>query len=437
MKDYFKKLIERKNKELAELKKRNEESEDINEVKSIGTQIENVSEEIKEAETQLKEIENNEQKEVNKENEENRSKFNPNKALNVISTTVMNDKNEERSEDPRATMEYRKAFMNYMTKGEIDKNVLQFEARANQAGTSTNLGVLIPTTVIQKIITDVEKIYGQLYSRVLKTNLQGGVKYPLGSFKATFNRITENGPVSDRQNAGGVTGYVEFSYNIGEVRISRTILQVVLSVEAFEEKFAEVVAKTYVEAMDKEIMTGKSDSGQFEGILTEANKGGSGKIPTANIIEFTDEEMSDWKSWQTKLFAKIPQSMRKLRPEFVMTSNTYEANIKTLADRNNRPVYAETFNPVDGSETSTFKARPVVFVENDVLENFDDATDGQYFAMYWVPEEAYAINTNYEFTVVDYFDHETNQQVKKALVINDGKVIDGKYIYLLKKKVTG
>lgn len=275
------------------------------------------------------------------------------------------------------------------------------------------------------------------FIRVLKTNLRGGVKYPIGSFSATFKRITENGPVSDRQDAGGVTGSVEFSYNIGEIRIARTLLQVVLSVDAFEEKFAEVVAKTYVQAMDKEIMNGNPDNNEMTGILTEAAKGGSGRIPTANIIEFTDEEMADWKSWQTKLFAKIPLSMRSLRPEFVMTANTYEANIKTLADDNKRPVYAETYNPVDGTETSTFKARPVVFVENDVLNDFNDATDGQYFGMYWVPEEAYAINTNYEFTVVDYFDHETNQQVKKALVINDGKVIDGKYIYLLKKKVTG
>ena len=59
--------------------------------------------------------------------------------------------------------------------------VLLFESRADATGTSSELGVLIPTTVIQKIITDVEKVYGQLYSRVLKTNLQGGVKYPIGS----------------------------------------------------------------------------------------------------------------------------------------------------------------------------------------------------------------------------------------------------------------
>lgn len=57
--------------------------------------------------------------------------------------------------------------------------------------------------------------------------------------------------------------------------------------------------------------------------------------------------------------------------------------------------------------------------------------------MYWVPEEAYAINSNMEFTMIKYFDQETNQYVDKALVINDGKILDPKYLYLLKKKVTG
>ena len=55
--------------------------------------------------------------------------------------------------------------------------------------------------------------------------------------------------------------------------------------------------------------------------------------------------------------------MRGLSPEFVMTPHTYEANIKTLHDDNNRPVYAETYNPVDGSERASFKGKNVLFVE--------------------------------------------------------------------------
>lgn len=450
MKDYLEKLIARKKDELAKLNKRNEESEDINEVKNIGSQINAINEEINAAQAQLDSIEAEEEKEAEKESEEARSAFNPKAALNVVSTSAMNKKVDTRNEDPRASMEYRKAFMDYIQKGKIDKKILQFTQRdsnttpaptfidgtTNEVTLSSQLGVLIPITIMQEIIKGVDKLYGQLYHRVRKSNLKGGVKYPIGSFSATFHRITELGPVSARQNAGGVNGYIQFGYNIGEIRLARTLLEAVLSVEVFEKEFAEVIATAYVKAMDQEILTGDPSNNQMEGIITEAEKVSGSRIPASNIIEFTDADMADWKSWQTKLFANIPLAMRNNKMEFVMTANTYEANIKTLADDNNRPVFYETFNPIDGAEIARFKGKDVVFVENDVFQDFNDATDGEYFGMYWNPEEAYCINSNMEFTIVDYFDQETNQFVKKALVINDGKVLKGQYIYLLKKSVS-
>ena len=450
MKDYLKKLIERKKKELKEKEERMQKSDNIDEVRSLGDALLELRDEINDAEKQLAELEKEEkdnkddnQDDNNKDNkddaDEGRSAngFDPNAALNVLGQARMNNRSQEvvNNDDPRATMEYRQAFMNYIQRGEINRDVLQFEARADATGTASDLGVLIPTTIIQKIITDVEKVYGQLYSRVLKTNLQGGVKYPVGSFSATFKRITET-TTSDRQKAGEVSGYVEFSYKIGEIRMARTLLQTVLSVAVFEEEFAKVIVKAYVKAMDKEIMIGEDSNNECVGILTEAKKTSGSRIPASNIISFTAAEMANWKTWQEKLFAKIPLAMRGLNPEFAMTANTYEANIKTLADDNNRPVYNETYNPVDGSEISKFKGKNVAFVEEDVLKNFNDAADGDFFGMYWVPEEAYAINSNMEFTVVDYFDHDKNQYVKKALVINDGKILDPKYIYLLKKSTS-
>lgn len=434
---YLKELLAKRKAKLENLQKRNQESESLDEVRSLGVEIAEITEEIRGLEAQIADLEAEEarQAEGNAEGDDTRSAFNPNAALNVIQTTPMNNGENARSEaDPRATMEYRTAFMNYIQRGEINRDILQFEQRQDATGTSSNLGVLIPSTVVQKIIQGVEKVYGQLYSRVKKTNVPGGVKYPIGSFTATFHRITETNK-SDRQNAGGVTGSVEFSYKIGEIRLARTLLQTILSVEVFEEEFSKIMVRAYVEAMDKEIMTGTDANNECVGILTEAAKQDS-RIPSGNIIEFTAAEIADWKKWQEKLFAKIPLSMRGLNPEFAMTANTYEANIKTLKDDNNRPVYNEVFNPVDGAETCKFKGKDVALVEEDILKNFNDAANGEYFGMYWVPEEAYAINSNLEFTVVDYFDHETNQAVKKALVINDGKVLDPKYIYLLKKKVT-
>lgn len=326
-------------------------------------------------------------------------------------------------------MKYRSAFMDYVQRGKQNEILT---ARASEAGTSTDLGILIPQTIVQKVITDLDKVRGHLYNSVRHTNLPGGVKYPIGDFKASFKRISES-TVSDRQKAGEITGEVVFGYLIGEIRIARTILQMVLTVDAFESKLAEVIVKAYVEAMDYEILMGKSSANQCEGILTEADKTG-GRIPADHIIEFSEADMADWKVWQKNFFAKIPLAMRSLSPEFVMTAGTYEANIKTLADNNNRPLYAETFNPVDGTETATFKAKKVQFVENDTFKDFDEATAGEYFGMYWVGEEAYSINSNLEFGVTKYMDHETNQEVTKALVINDGKVLDPNYIFLLKKK---
>ena len=331
---------------------------------------------------------------------------------------------------PRSSMEYRTAFRDYVVKG-VTNDILEFEKREDQVTTSSDLGVLLPVTVMNEIIEEIGKLHGQLYGRVRKSNLKGGVKYPIGAFSATFKRVTENS-VSDRQKVGSATGSVEFSYKIGEIRLAKTLLEELLEVPAFEKKFAECVAEAYVEAMDIEIITGSEDN-EMVGILTEATKESGSRIKATHIIDFTAEDMADWTSWQKKLFAKIPLKMRKAKPEFVMTANTYEANIKTLRDKNDRPVYAETYNPVDGDEKATFKARPVIFVEDDTFKNFDDAQTGEFFGMYWVPEKAYVINENMRFTVVDYFDHETNQRVKKALVVNDGKPLHTDYIFLLRK----
>lgn len=338
--------------------------------------------------------------------------------------------NPENNPIDTSDMEYRNAFMRYVQTGERSDVLKQ---RSNESGVASDLGVLLPQTIIQTVMTDLEGVYGQLYSRVRKTNIKGGVKYPIGAFNATFKRITETA-VSDRQKAGGVTGFIEFSYIIGEIRVARTLLQTVLTVEAFEKEFAKVIVKAYVKAMDYEIVHGNGTT-EMLGILTEAKKSSGSRIKAANIIEFTDADMKDWKSWQKNLFSKIPLAMRSEHPQFVMTAETYEANIKTLADDNNRPVYSETYNPQDGTEISKFKGKDVVFVEEDIFKSFDSAATGEYFGMLWVPEKAYAINTNLEFSVMHYFDQETNQYVDKALVINDGKPLDTQYIYLLKKKV--
>lgn len=439
MKDYLNKIIASRSKSIEDLRAKIKASESADEVRALGETLQTMLDELNEAKAKLDEIDKNDEDNKDEGDEgaptnegegesASRSAFNPMKA---IGGTQMRGNQISANDNAVSTMEERQAFMNYYLRGEKSEH-LRFEKRDDATGTTTNLGVLIPQTIIQEIIKDMEKVRGVLYGKVRKLNVKGGVKFPIGSFSATFHRITET-TTSDRQNAGGVTDSIVFTYKIGEIRLARTLLQTVLSVPVFEQEFAKVVVEAYVEAMDKEIMVGDPDDEECNGILTEAAKVSGSRIPAANIIEFTEADMADWTKWQTNLFAKIPLAMRGARPEFVMTSGTYEANIKTLKDNNNRPLYNETFNPVDGDEVSTFKGKIVAFVEDDVLPSFDDADADDIFGMYWVPNKAYAINSNLEFAVRDYYDEETNQFVKKATVINDGNVLDGKYIYLLKK----
>ena len=449
MNDKIQKLVDLKVKFESE-NLRMEASEDAVEVREIGKTLQSLKDEIAAIEKELADAQKKEEpKEEDKPSEEKK----PAEEVPAVNEARSNldalksyglkgqEKTMENTINTRSSMEYRSAFMNYVQKGTLSEG-LQF--RNNQTGevinyradtpiTSADLGVLLPETVIQEVIKDLEKSYGQLYSKVRKFNVKGGVKIPVGSFGATFKRIAENGAPTDRQKAGSITGSVQFTYKLGEVRLSQTLLESILSVDAFEKEVAKTIVEAYLKAMEDEILNGVDSANQCEGILTNQSK-----IPAENIIEFTDADMKDWTKIQKKLFAKVPLAMRKEKPEFVMTVNTYEGNLKVLADDNNRPVAKEVYNPVDNVEFSTFNNREVIFVEEGLgIKNFDEAAEGEVFGMYWVPSKAYGINSNMEFASKRYFDEEKLEWVTRAVCINDGKIIDGKYIYLLKKKISG
>lgn len=435
MKKFFKDLIAAKEKRAGELRSIIEKATDVAEARTAMTELESVNGELARAREQLANIEADEARaaqQAQAQAQGNGGSFSP------VATYGQQNANggaqsRDNTTDALSTMEYRRAFMNFVQNGTPS----QLLTRADAEHVSGDLGILLPNTIVHEIINGVEKVYGQLYSRVKKTNVKGGVQYSIGAFTATMfwdgtaGTDTEHG-VSEKQKTGGVNDFITFTYHIGEIRIAQSLLQSVVTVEAFEREIVDALVEAYVRDMDYVILEGNGNK-QPEGILTEAAKGASGRIPTANIITFSAADMADWKQWQKKLFAKIPLSMRKLRPEFVMTAETFESNIMTLEDTNGRPVYRETYNPVTGDESATFKGRDVIFVEEGGFKSFDTAASGDYFGMLWVPEKAYLLNSNMQFSYKKYFDESTNQYITKALVIVDGKVLDGKYIYLLKK----
>lgn len=337
------------------------------------------------------------------------------------------------NELPYSSMEYRVAFKNYVQRGiSIPDDVME---RARTAGNEMNkraggdpgpsvtadIGAIIPETIMNEFIKDVSKVYGHIYSKVRKLNVKGGVKFPISKLKATFKWITET-KVSDNQKAGDINEFIQFDYNIGEIRVTETLLAQVVSLDLFESEITRIMVEAYVETMDKVIMSG-TGQGQPLGIIKDDR--------VTNVVTFTAEELADWTAWRKKLFAIVPLSKRG-QGEFLFPASTVETYLLTMKDKNDRPLFKEATELNMGNTAGSFFGRTTDLVEPDVIQDFDTANAGDVIGVFWVPKD-YAINTNMEFGMKRWFDDDKNEWVNKGLTIVDGKILDTSGCYLLKK----
>lgn len=402
-------------------------STDAAEVRSINEQLEEVNAEIEEVNAELKAIED-EERQAQAEAEKRELPPADAKLINgtVVGSFVAGADNAQarENEDVFNTMEYRKAFMKYAQSGEaIPANLVQRDG--SPANTDT-LGATIPTTVLNEFINEVRKRYGNLYDKCRKLNIQGAVKVPIAKLQATFKWVTE-ATVSPRQDAGEIKDFVEFSYNMAEIRVSQTLLSSIVTLDLFEREIVRIMTIAYLQAMDSGIVNG-TGNGQMLGILNDPR--------VTNVVEFTENEINDWTAWRKKFFAKLPLGYRA--GEFIFPMETVDAYLETMADNNNNPVFRQAtgLEVNDGDAVNPngrFFGRNISLVEPDILPDFDTAGDGDVIGIYWQPEE-YAINTNMAFGMRRWFDEDRNEWVNKMLTIVDGKVLNPKGFVLLKKK---
>ena len=328
-----------------------------------------------------------------------------------------------RAENPLESIEYRKAFMDYALNGTAIP--AQFRAEAISAG---DTAPAIPLTIMREVINTVRERYGNLYAKVRKTAMKGGVEYPIGALKATFKWINES-TVSPRQKLDPLAK-IQFAYHTAEIRIAQTFLSQLLTIEDFENKIVEVIAIAYLEAMDYGIING-TGNGQMLGILNDPRV----TSQEGHIITMTAAQLSDWTQWRKRFFSKIPLGYRG--GEFIFPLSTVDAYLETMADGNNNPIFRQAtgLEVIDGDArdpNGRFFGRSVSLVEPTILPDFDSANSNDIIGVYWDPRE-YAINENFGFTMRRYFDEETNEWVDKALVVVDGKVLNPKGIYLIAK----
>lgn len=405
-------------------------SSDVNEVRSINDQLDELNDEITDVADEIAAIEEEERSAAAHGEQRSAPPANATKVNGGITASFSaganNDQTRENT-DPLSTMEYRQAFMRFVQNG----TPIPSEARAGVAISTEDTGAAIPLTVMNEVINTVRERYGNLYNKVQKLTVKGGVEFPVGSLKATFKWVSES-TVSPRQKLDPLAK-VQFSYHTAEIRIAQTFVSQIVTLGAFESKLAEVIAIAYLQAMDYAIVNG-SGNGMPLGILHDARVAATG-----NVVEMTAADINNWTAWRKKFFAKLPLGYRA--GEFIFPLSTVETYLETMADANNNPVFRQAtgLEVNDGDSRNPngrFFGRDIALVEPDILPDFDSANNGDVIGIFWQPEE-YAINENFGFAMRRYFDEETNEWVDKALVVVDGKVLNPQGYWLIKKKVNG
>lgn len=332
------------------------------------------------------------------------------------------------NDDPFGTMEYRRAFMRYAQTGEaIPANLYQ---RDGMPENTTQLGATIPTTILNEFINLIRVRYGNLYSKVRKLNIKGAVKVPIAELQATFKWITET-TVAPREDGGQIKDFVEFSYNMCEIRVSQTLLSSIVAIDLFEREIVRIMLIAYMQAMDSGIVNG-TGNGQMLGILNDPRV----MQQTGHIIQMSAADINNWTAWRKNFFSKLPLGYRD--GEFIFPLATVDAYLETMADSNNNPIFRQAtgLEVNDGDQrdpNGRFFGRRISLVEPDIITDFDSASAGDVIGIFWQPEE-YAINTNMAFGMRRWFDEDRNEWVNKMLTVVDGKVLNPRGFYIFTKK---
>lgn len=329
---------------------------------------------------------------------------------------------EQRSEvdDVTTTIEYRKAFMEFVKTGKRSEIL---ESRANAVTTTTDATAVVPTTILDEMIRKMTS-YGQIFNRIRKLNVKGGVAVPILSLKPVASWIGET-TVSDRQKVQANTN-VTFNYHGLECKVAVSLLAETVTLASFESTIVELIVEAMTKALDIAVIKG-TGSGQPTGITVDT------RVPAGNIVDLTEAEAKTWAAWKKEVFAKIPLAYRA-GGSFIMAAGTFETYIDGMTDTTGQPIGRVDHGITDGPQ-ERFSGREVILVEDDVVAPFDAASAGDVIAVFCKLTD-YAINSNMQLQMYRWLDHDTNQWVDKALLIADGKILDPNGVIIVKKAAT-
>lgn len=326
---------------------------------------------------------------------------------------VFNPCNQDETADMYDSIEYRKAFMNYVLNGTTIPTKF-----VNTAATTktTDVGAVISPTVLNRIVEKMETT-GTILPLVTKTAFAAGVTAPTSSVKPEATWVAE-GAGSDTQKK--TTGQIDIKGYKLRCAISMTLETSVMSLQVFETVFVNSVSEAMVKAQEKSFING-SGTGQPKGVLAETVADGQ-NIDLAFSADPTYQTLVDAE-------AALPLAYEN-GAVWNMTKKTFMKFIG-MVDANKQPIARVNYG-IDGKPERTLLGRRVVL--NDYMTSLGATIKNDTVVAFLFDWSDYMFNTNYNMVVKSYEDNDTEDQVTKAVMICDGKVIDKNSLVTITKK---
>lgn len=310
------------------------------------------------------------------------------------------------------SLDYRKAFMNYVTKGTAIP--AQFNVDANT--TTSEIGTVIPETILEKVIEKLEST-GMILPLITKTSYKGGVSIPTSSVKPVATWVLE-GAGSDRQKK--TTGSVTFNYFKLRCAVSVSFETSVVALAAFEAAIINNIAEAMTKALEQSIITGDGTT-QPKGILTETVVSGQ-NVDIAAAAEPTYATL-------VAAEATLPLAYEN-DAVWGMTKKTFMKFIGMVDDQK-QPIARVNYG-IAGKPERTLLGRSVIL--NDYMTSLGATIAADTVVGFLFNFKDYVLNTNYNITVKKYEDNETDDEVTKAIMLVDGKVVDKNSLVTITKK---
>ncbi len=323
-------------------------------------------------------------------------------------------------QDVYNSIEYRKAFMNHVLKGTpIPEKFMNTNQNTTTNTTTNDVESVIPTTVLEKIVEKLEAT-GMILPLVTRTSYKGGVIIPTSNVKPVATWVSE-GAGSNKYKKP--TESITFSYYKLRCAVSVSFETSVVTLGVFENTLINNIAEAMTKALEKAIISG-TGGGQPTGILA-----GTAPAPEGQNIEIAANADVGYETL-INAEAALPLAYES-EAVWCMTKKTFMKFVG-MTDKNGQPIARVNYG-IAGRPERTLLGRTVVL--NDYMTGATIGNDTVVAFLFNFKD--YVLNTNYNITIKRYEDNDTDDQVTKALMLADGKVVDNNSLVTITKKVAG